>query len=183
MRRPPEPSVTWPVSERDILLTQNDRLRHAAAEADADAVRSKKSERLPEERSCNLGWKLSSRRSPRARRRKPRSAIAKSCARTMRPSGGRAAAPCRPSCRGSEVTLVPDDTACPCCRAAMTVIGEDKSERLDVIPVQYPGDRDPATEVRLSNLCPVLRRGAGARAGAALIEGGLPTEALVAQVA
>ena len=27
-----------------------------------------------------------------------------------------------------EVTLAPEDTACPCCRAAMTVIGEDTSE-------------------------------------------------------
>ena len=33
-----------------------------------------------------------------------------------------------------EVTLTPDDTACPCCRATMTVIGGDTSERLDVIP-------------------------------------------------
>ncbi len=31
-----------------------------------------------------------------------------------------------------EVTLTPDDTACPCCRVAMTVIGEDSSEWLDV---------------------------------------------------
>jgi transposase len=31
-----------------------------------------------------------------------------------------------------EVMLTPEDTACPCCRAAMTVIGEDVSERLDL---------------------------------------------------
>ena len=36
-----------------------------------------------------------------------------------------------------EVTLAPEDTACPCCRASMTVIGEDSSERLDVIPAQF----------------------------------------------
>ena len=36
-----------------------------------------------------------------------------------------------------EVTLTPEDTACPCCRASMTVIGEDSSERLDVIPAQF----------------------------------------------
>jgi transposase len=29
-----------------------------------------------------------------------------------------------------EITLLPEDTACPCCRAAMTVIGTDTSERL-----------------------------------------------------
>ena len=36
-----------------------------------------------------------------------------------------------------EVELAPPDTACPCCRATMVVIGEDTSERLDVIPAQF----------------------------------------------
>jgi len=36
-----------------------------------------------------------------------------------------------------EVTLAPEDTDCPCCKVAMTVIGEDRSERLDVIPAQF----------------------------------------------
>ena len=35
------------------------------------------------------------------------------------------------------MTLAPEDTACPCCRATITVIGEDTSERLDVIPAQF----------------------------------------------
>ena len=35
-----------------------------------------------------------------------------------------------------DLTLTPEDTDCPCCRVAMTVIGEDTSERLDVIPAQ-----------------------------------------------
>ena len=30
-----------------------------------------------------------------------------------------------------EVEVVPESTTCPCCRAAMVVIGEDRSERLD----------------------------------------------------
>ena len=42
-----------------------------------------------------------------------------------------------PLCGPIEVTLTPEDTACPCCRAPMTVIGEDSSERLDVIPAQF----------------------------------------------
>ena len=33
----------------------------------------------------------------------------------------------------TKVTLTPEDTACPCCRATMTVIGEDTSKWLDVI--------------------------------------------------
>src|SRR5579875_3416952 len=36
-----------------------------------------------------------------------------------------------------EIELAPENTNCPCCRAAMVVIGEDRSERLDVIPTQF----------------------------------------------
>jgi len=78
-----------------------------------------------------------------------------------------------------EVTLTPDDTACPCCRATMTVIGEDISKRLDVIPAQF---RVIVTK-RPKLAC---RACAGtvvqAPAPARLIEGGIPTEAMVAHV-
>ena len=94
----------------------------------------------------------------------------------MPPSGVPAAAPLP----RIEVTLLPDDTACPCCRVAMTMIGEDKSERLDVIPVQFRVivTKRPKFACRT---CPgtVVQAPAPAR----LIEGGIPTEALVAQVA
>jgi transposase len=65
-----------------------------------------------------------------------------------------------------EVTLSPEDTACPCCRATMTVIGEDTLER-----------RRPELACRP---CPgtVVQ----APASAPLIEGGIPTEAMVAHV-
>ena len=36
-----------------------------------------------------------------------------------------------------EEIIEPESTACPCCQGAMHVIGEDKSERLDVIPAQF----------------------------------------------
>src|SRR5207302_3554210 len=36
-----------------------------------------------------------------------------------------------------EVVVEPEHTACPCCGGAMHVIGEDRSQRLDVIPAQY----------------------------------------------
>jgi transposase len=78
-----------------------------------------------------------------------------------------------------EIVLNPQDTACPCCRAAMAVIGEDKSERLDVIPAQF---RVLVTR-RPKLVCqacegPVAQAPAPAR----LIEGGIPTEALVSHV-
>jgi transposase len=34
-------------------------------------------------------------------------------------------------------TVAPADSNCPCCRAPMHVIGEETSERLDIIPAQY----------------------------------------------
>src|SRR5258707_9373336 len=36
-----------------------------------------------------------------------------------------------------DVTIEPEDTNCPCCRAPMHVIGEETSQRLDVIPAQF----------------------------------------------
>jgi transposase len=38
-----------------------------------------------------------------------------------------------------DVTIEPEDTNCPCCKAPMHVIGEETSQRLDVIPVQFRG--------------------------------------------
>ncbi len=78
-----------------------------------------------------------------------------------------------------EVTLEPEDTRCPCCRAAMTVIGEDTSERLDVIPAQFRVivTRRPKLAWR-----PCVGTVVQAPAPARLIEGGIPTEALVAHV-
>jgi transposase len=78
-----------------------------------------------------------------------------------------------------EVTLMPKDTSCPCCRAAMIEIGHDESQRLDVIPVQYRMivTRWPKFACRACEGV-VVQEPAQAR----LIEGGIPTEALVANV-
>jgi len=79
-----------------------------------------------------------------------------------------------------DVTREPEDTACPCCRAPMTVIGEDTSERLDVIPAQFRVmvTKRPRLDCRA---CPgtVVQAPSPER----LIDGGIPTEALVAHLA
>src|SRR3569833_858523 len=80
----------------------------------------------------------------------------------------------------SEVTLLPEDTACPCCRTAMTMIGEDRSERLDVIPAQYRVIVTRRPKLACRACTGTVEQ---APAPARLIEGGMPTEALVAQVA
>jgi transposase len=78
-----------------------------------------------------------------------------------------------------EIVIEPEDTACPCCGGAMHVIGEDRSQRLDVIPAQH---RVIVTR-RPKYACRQCQEGVvQAPAPARLIEGGLPTERLVAHV-
>lgn len=82
-----------------------------------------------------------------------------------------------------EVTLMPEDTACPCCRAEMTVIGEVRgtvaegrvsprsgTARRD--PGSVPGDRDQTSQTRL----PGLPRHRGAEAGAGAVDRGWPAD-------
>jgi transposase len=83
-------------------------------------------------------------------------------------------------------TIEPPSKACPCCGGELHVIGEDVSKRLDVVPAQFR-----VIETHRPKLaCRACEKNgddttAGviqAKAPARLIEGGLPTEALVAQV-
>jgi transposase len=72
-----------------------------------------------------------------------------------------------------------DDKSCPCCRGELHRIGEDVSERLDVIPAQF--------RVLVVRRPKYACRGcegvvAQAPAPARIVEGGLPTEATIAQV-
>jgi transposase len=81
----------------------------------------------------------------------------------------------------SRIEMVVDieDHACPCCRSALHRIGEDVSERLDIVPAQFRVlvVRRPKYACRACEGVVVQ-----APAPARLIEGGLPTEATVAQV-
>jgi len=71
------------------------------------------------------------------------------------------------------------DTTCPCCTGAMHKIGEDIAERLDMIPAQF---RVLVTR-RPKYACGTCQGSViQALAPARLIEGGLPTEALIAHV-
>jgi len=78
-----------------------------------------------------------------------------------------------------ETVIDVEDTACPCCGGALHRIGEDRAERLDIIPAQF-------------RVLVVCRPRYGCRAceevvvqapaPPRLVEAGLPTEATVAQV-
>jgi transposase len=163
------------VTERDILQAQNDRLRHLLLKLTRMQFGAK-SERLPEEQ-LQLGLEALeqaiAKEDAQAEKRDPE--LRKDNVAKRRASRG--ALP--PHLPRVEVMLAPEDTACPCCHAAMSVIGEDTSERLDVIPAQFRVivTRRPKLVCRA---CPgtVVQEPAPAR----LIEGGLPTEALVAHV-
>jgi transposase len=78
-----------------------------------------------------------------------------------------------------ELVIEPDDQICPGCGGEMHRIGEDVAERLDVIPAQFRVivTRRPRYGCRACESAVVQ-----APAPARLIEGGLPTEALVAHV-
>ena len=163
------------ISERDALQAQNDRIRHLLLKLKRMQF-GPKSERLPEEQ-LQLGLEALeqaiARGEAEAEKRDPE--LQKDRAAKRRASRGALPA----HLPRIEVTLTPEDTACPCCQVAMTVIGEDTSERLDVIPVQFRVivTKRPKLGCRAC-AGPVVQMPAPAR----LIEGGIPTEALVAHV-
>jgi transposase len=78
-----------------------------------------------------------------------------------------------------EVVISPKSTTCPCCNRGMHQIDETVSKRLDVQPIQYRivVTRRPKYACRACEGAIVQ-----APVPARLVEGGLPTEAMVAQV-
>ena len=163
------------MAERDELLARTERLEHLL-----QTLRrlhfGRKSERLPE---AQLQFSLED----------TETAIAKVEAEAEKrdPALRRERAAKRRANRGKlpahlpriEVEVAPEDTTCPCCHAPMVVIGEDCSERLDVIPAQFRVlvTRRPKLACRAC-AGTVVQQPAPPR----LIEGGLPTEATVAHV-
>jgi len=78
-----------------------------------------------------------------------------------------------------EQVIEPVSIACPCGCGTMAKIGEDRTERLDVTPAQF----QVIVTIRPRYACPKGRAGVSqAPAPAHLIEAGLPTEAMLAQV-
>jgi transposase len=163
-------------AERDALLERNERLHHILLKLNRLQF-GRKSERLDEDQ-LQLGLE------------DLEQAVAKNQAEVEKrdPVLREEHAAKRRASRGAlpahlprvEVTLLPKDTACPCCRGMMTVIGQDTSERLDVVPAQYRVivTHRPKLACRACDGT-IVQSPAPPR----LIEGGIPTEALVAHVA
>jgi transposase len=163
------------IAERDQALSQMDRLRHLLRQLQR-AHFGRRSEKLdPEQLQLAL--------------EDIEQAIAGNAAADDKkdPVGARTRADKRRASRGAlpahlphvDVTIEPEDTNCPCCRAPMHVIGEETSKRLDVVPAQF---RVIVTH-RPKYACRACTDGVTqAPAPERLIKGGLPTEAMIAYV-
>lgn len=161
--------------ERDDALAQNERLLALLAKLQRMQF-GRKSERLPEdqfnfafeeaEASIAANQAEAEKNSPQRRakgteeRRKARGKLPAHLPRV-------------------EVVIEPAQSACPCCRGAMVVIGADISDRIDVIPAQYQVLVTKRPKLACRACEGVVQQ---APAPERLIPGGLPTEATVAHV-
>ena len=163
------------IIERDAALSQNDRFRHLLRQLHRMQF-GRRSEKLdPDQLLLAI--------------EDTEQAIAtnEAVADKTDPAAAKARSEKRRSNRGAlprhlprvDVTIEPEDTNCPCCRSPMHRIGEETSERLDVIPAQF---RVIVTH-RPKFACRACEEAVvQAPAPERLIKGGLPTEALVAHV-
>src|SRR5436309_12427738 len=164
------------IEERDQLAGQNDRLRHLIRQLQRMQF-GRRSEKLdPDQLNLALEDLEQAVAESEAEQEKADPALRKTRSEKRRAGRG----PLPEHLPRVEIIVEPEDTACPCCGGAMHVIGEDRSQRLDVIPAQYQVivTRRPKYACR-SCQGAVVQAAAPAR----LIEGGLPTERLVAHVA
>ena len=177
-RAPPQPSPTIPTCSRRCCSPSGPRASGCARSSrNCSVIASGAGPRACPRSSCSSGWRRPSRSRPPARPR-PR--------RTIRPSARQRAARRRAN-RGAlpahlpriETVVDVDSTSARAARGPLHRIGEDVAERLDIVPAQFRVlvVRRPKYACRACEDVVVQ-----APAPARLIEGGLPTEATVAQV-
>ncbi|MBY6141462.1 IS66 family transposase zinc-finger binding domain-containing protein, partial [Leisingera daeponensis] len=160
--------------ERDALREANKRLEHLVAELN-QAVHGKRSEKLSEDERQLAFEDLET-----------------AVAEVETQQDAQAATgpvPRRAACRNRgnlpkdllriEKVIEPDSLGCPCGCGEMHRIGEDRTERLDIIPAQLR----VIVTVRPKYACRACAEGViQAPAPAHLIEGGLPAEGAIAHV-
>jgi transposase len=162
-------------AEKIRLASQNDRLAHMLRQLRRNHF-GRKSERLGEDQ-LNLGLEdlETAIACGEASAEKADATLAASRTRERRVNRGNLPA----HLPREEIVIEPPSKACPCCGGALHVIGEDVSERLDKIPARL---RVIVTR-RPKYACRSCTDGVvQAPAPNRLIEGGLPTEELVADV-
>jgi len=160
--------------ERDRLMEQNDKFRHLIRQLQRMQF-GRKSEKLSEDQ-FQLGLEDIEQAIAKNEASQDKTALKTAASRQKRQTN-----------RGSlpahlpriHETITPDDTNCPCCRTPMHAIGEESSERLDVIPAQF---RVIVTH-RPKYACRACEGAlVQARAPERLIKNGIPTETMVAHV-
>lgn len=118
-------------SERDAALAERDRLRHLLRQFRHGQF-GRRSEKLPKDQ---LQLALEDIEAAIARDEAETDKKAAKPRRERSAEAGRKSLPAH--LPRVEVVIDPDDIACPCCKQDMRVIGEESSERLDVIPAQF----------------------------------------------
>jgi transposase len=169
-------------SEKARLADQNERLLHMLRQLRRNHF-GRKSERLnPDQLNLGLEGLETAIASGEAAAEKANATLKASRARERRVNRGNL-----PShLPREEVVIEPPSKRCSCCGGTLHCIGEDRSERLDKIPAKYRVivTRRPKYACRTcektgaETVAGVIQAPAAAR----LVEGGLPTEALVADV-
>src|SRR3954451_13195959 len=162
-------------AEKAQLASQNDRLRHLIRQLQRLQFGPRSEKLDPDQLNLALEDLEQAVGETEAEQEKADPALKRTRAETRR--AGRASLP--EHLPRVEVVIAPEDTACPCCGGAMQVIGEDRSQRLDRVPAQY----QVVVTCRPKYACRKCQEGVvQAPAPARLIEGGLPTERMVAHV-
>ena len=170
------------VAERDKLVVRNERLEAIIAEI-RRAHFGRKSERITDDQlSLALEELETSLAKAEAEEEKADAAFKTTATKKRRASRNENL----DHLPHQEVVIEPESKACPCCGGELHVIGEDTSKRLDKVPakVRVILTRRPKYACRscektgADTVAGVIQAAAPAR----LIEGGLPTEAMVADV-
>jgi len=170
------------VAERDKLVVRNERLEAIIAEI-RRAYFGRKSERITDDQlSLALEELETSLAKAEAEEEKADPALKTAATRKRRASRNENL----DHLPHEEVVIEPESKACPCCGGELHVIGEDTSKRLDKVPakVRVIVTRRPKYACRscektgADTVAGVIQAAAPPR----LIEGGLPTEAMVADV-
>jgi transposase len=162
------------IAERDQLSASNEKLHHIIAVL-RRARFGRKSERLSEEQ-LNLALEELEIASAKAETEEEQKDGNLKRERAKKRRANRGSLPAH--LPRIEQVIEPESTVCPCCGEAMHVIGEDQSERLDKVPAAL---RVIVTR-RPKYGCKCQEAVVQAPAPPRLIEGGIPTERLVADV-
>ena len=167
-------AVAAVLRERDVLREANRRLEHLVAEFN-HLVHGKRSEKLSED---DRQLAFEDLEAAVAEANEQKEAQAPSDPRPRR-AAKRNRGNLPQDLPRIERVIEPDSLQCPCGCGQMHKIGEDRTERLDIVPAQLR----VIVTVRPKYACRACTDGVRqAPAPAALIEGGLPTEGAIAHV-